>query len=221
MFQVWEFFWNWPPGILLLNAQIFNRVRGITWSIDRNMEWSTLEQMSQNGRKIRIPNWKQPLWHFVYRWGYVKDNPNDLFQNNVYTDLKLLWGQLLSLQGKSQDFLFQPDDSAVTGQPLTVDSNGNAEIIHSIGGYFESVQALTGLQVFFNGVLQANPTVAAPGTVAPYLGYVIQSAPTNQAVTVNYNYYYRCQLENDKTDFENFMFQLWVLKELPFMQVRL
>lgn len=221
----WKYFWNWTATApIVINSAIFNRVRGITWNVDREEQWSTLKQVAQNGRVLRIPNWQQPLWRFVFRWGYLKDRPNDIPVGNIYTDLRTLWGQVLQFKGQAIDFMYQPDDSAVINRVLGApDTNGNVEITHDIGGYSESVQALdrSSLLVTFNNVLQLNPTIANPNTVPPYLGYVIQGVPNTTAVRVSFNYFYRCMLDNDIRTYENFMFQLWVLKELPFMQVRL
>lgn len=226
MWANWKYFWQpWSQAgtPLVINSAIFNRVRGVTWNIDREDMWSTLKTQTQNGRWIRIPNWSQPLWRFVYRWGYVKDRPNDLVAGNAYTDLRTLWGDILSFKGQAVDFFYQPDDSAVINRVLLpADANGNVEITHDIGGYSESVQALdlNSLLVTFNGILQPTPSIAGPNTVAPYLGYVIQSVPAQTAVQVSFNYFYRCMLDGDTRTYENFMFQLWILKELPFVQVR-
>lgn len=220
MLALWFGFWSWPT-LPVVNTQIFNRVRGVTWSIDREIQQSTLVQTAQNGRPIRIPNWQQPLWSFKYRWGYVKDGFGPALPGNTYTDLKTLWGQILPFHGQAVDFLYQPDDSNVQGQTLIVDVNGNAEITHSIGGYQESVQYITFIEVFFNGIKQPNPTIAQPSTVAPYLGYVIQSVPANTIVTVNFIYYYKAMLDTDISTFENFMNLLWKWQTgLTFKQVR-
>lgn len=208
-------------GLMLLNTDVLNKVRGVTWSIDRYENQSTLKQIAQNGRPIRVPNWSQHLWKFVYRWGYIKDGFGANLPGNADTDLRTLWGQLLPLHGMAVDFLFQPSDSVVTNQQLIVDVNGNAEIVHSIGGYLESVQYLTGLVVLFNGVPQFSPTVAAPSTVAPYLGYVIQGIPANTTVTVSFSYFYRCMLSVDVRQYENFLNGLFRFpSNLEFEQVR-
>lgn len=227
MWQNWKYFWQ--PWLtfgtpLVINSAIFNRVRGITWNVDREEQWSTLKQQAQNGRFVRFPNWQQPLWRFVFRWGYIKDKPDDMVPGNVYTDLRTLWGDVLSFQGQAKDFFYQPDDTAVINRVLAPpDLNGNVEITHDIGGYSESVQALdpNSLIVTFNGILQLSPSIAAPSTVAPYLGFVIQSVPADTTVVVSFNYFYRCMLDSDTRTYENFMNRLWILQELPFTQVRL
>lgn len=221
MIGAWDYFWSWPT-LPVVNTQVFNRVRGVTWSIDRTEQQSALVQRSQNARVIRVNNWSQPLWKWTYRWGYVKDGFGNNLVGNIYTDLRTLWGQLLPLHGQSGDFLYQPDDSNVSGQHLSVDANLNAEITHNIGGYQESVQYLTLLYVFFDGVLQPTPTIAPPSTVAPYLGYVIQGVPSQSTVvTVNFVYFYKCMLNVDTRLYEKFMEGLFRFKALDFEQVRI
>jgi hypothetical protein len=208
-------------GLMLLNTDVLAKVRGVTWSIDRYEMQSTLKQVAQNGRPIRIANYTQPLWKFVYRWGYVKDGFGANLPGNADTDLRVLWGQLLPLHGMAVDFLYQPTDSLVTNQNLTVDVNGNAEIVHNIAGYLESVQYLTNLVVLFNGIPQISPSVAAPSTVPPYLGYVIQGISPGTIVTVSFSYFYRCMLSVDTRQFEFFMQGLAKFpSNLEFEQVR-
>lgn len=192
-------------GLMLLNTDVLNRVRGVTWSIDRYENQSTLLQVAQNGRPIRIANFSQPIWSFIYRWGYIKDGFGPNLPANADTDLRTLWGKLLPLHGQAINFLYQPDDSNVVNLRLTVDSNNNAEIVHPIDDYFESVQFLQNLVVYFNGLPQSSPVVAAPSTVPPYLGYVIQSIPPGAIVTVSFQYYYLVYLDADVRQYENFM----------------
>ena len=206
---------------MILNTAVLNKVRGVTWSIDREEMASTLVQRAQNGRPIRVPNYSQSLWKFVYRWGYIKDGFGANLPGNADTDLRTLWGQLLPLHGQAVNFLYQPPDSVVTNFALTVDASGNAEIVHNIAGYLESVQFLTNLVVYFNGLPQSSPMIAAPSTVPPYLGYVIQGIPSNTLVTVSFTYFYLCMLSGDQREYEFFMQGLAKLKsDLPFEQVR-
>lgn len=236
MLAMWEFSWGWPnsplpwpTNLMILNSAVLKRTRGVTWNVDRNENWSTLSHQASNGKYFRSPYWKAPLWDFVYRWGYLRDQPNNILQGNAYTDLRQLWGQILPLNGMAFDFLYQPDDSVVIGQPLTLvtdptsPSFKNAEIVHNVGGYLESVQYLTGLNVYFDGDLQdtSSLTIAPPGTVPDTLGWTIQLITGTPVVTVDFTYFYPCMLSEDSRSYSEFMYQLWEFKELKFKQVRL
>lgn len=201
------------------------QVRGVAWSVIKRPVYSTIEQQSANGRKIRIAQWAAPLWEFDFTWTVLSDNVNILpiKQGNTYTDYITFLQWLLGQYGKGLDFVYQPEDSVQTNVPLTVDSTGNAQLVHYIGNFAEPVQEVNGtnIQVFFNGVLQPAPTIGQPSSIAPYLGYVIQNCPAGQTVTASFNYFYRCQLTEDKYDLEEFMFRLYELKKISIQQVRL
>lgn len=200
-------------------------VRGAAWSVVKRPVYNTIEQTASNGRKIRLPQWIAPLWEFDFTWTVLSDNINILpiKQGNTYTDYITFLQWALGVYGKALDFVYQPEDSQQTLVTLSPDANGNAQVVHYIGTFAEPVQEVNGttIQVYFNGVLQAAPTIGQPSSVAPYLGYVIQNCPTGQTVQASFTYYYRCQLSDDKIDFEEFMYRLYELKKITIQQVRL
>lgn len=201
------------------------QVRGVAWSVVKRPIYNTIEQQSVNGRKIRIAQWVAPLWEFDFTWTVLSDNTYVLpiKQGNTYTDYVTFLSWALSQYGKGLDFVYQPEDSVQTLVTLAPDANGNAQVVHYIGDFAEPVQEVNGtnILVYFNGTLQVSPTIGQPSSIAPYLGYVVQNCPVGQTVQVSYTYYYRCQLSEDKYDFEEFMFGLYELKKMTIQQVRL
>lgn len=199
--------------------------RGVAWSVVKRPVSSTIEHPAVNARKIRLPQWGAPLWEFDFTWTVLSDNVNiiGVMVGNTFTDYITFLQWSLALFGRALDFAYQPEDSIQTQVQLFPDANGNAQLIHPIGTFLEPVQEVNGtvIQVFFNNVLQSNPTIAQPSSIAPYLGYVIQNCPAGQTVTVNYTYFYRCQLVEDKYDYEEFVYRLYELKKLTIQQVRL
>ena len=226
---------------MLFNTDILNRIRGVAWSFERDYGYNNIRQLSPNGKMIRVPLWSAPLWNFKYTWGYIKDWTDDIQVGETYTDFKILLGQLLPLMGEYNEFDYQPDDSVVTTQTLTVDTLGNAQIVHNIGGFLEPVQNLAGgniTHLYHDGVLQSLPSINQPSSIAPYLGYVLSGQPTDgTVVTVDFTYYYRCMLDIQTGPSSNFgnshtngfatirgsrlNEMLFELKELSFSQVRI
>jgi hypothetical protein len=171
--------------------------------------FNNAQQFSPNGKSVRIPFWSAPLWQWAWKWNYIKDWADDIKSGNTCTDFLTLIGQLLPLMGELNEFDYQPNDSVVLAQPLTIDTVGNAQIVHNLGGYLEPVQNLLGgniTNLYFNGVLQAGPyTIDQPSSVAPYLGFVLPGMPTDGTiVTVDFTYYYRVHLDLKNQSSSNF-----------------
>src|SRR5581483_7387839 len=178
--------------MLIINSAFFSMVRGVTWSVYRSFSYSTTKQQGYNRRRIVIPHDRDPISKFTYAWEWIYDDPSKIQQSQTYTDLRLMWANVLPMQGMFGEFLYQPDDStnwATTQMTLaTPDSNGNVELTHPIAGVaVEGIQELNGVlpTVYFNGVPQGSPTIYGPSTVAPYLGYVIGNA-SGKVVSVTF-----------------------------------
>jgi hypothetical protein len=132
--------------------------------------------------------------------------------------------------------------TAFCGQPLTVDANNNAELVHTTGAFptllsgapvgtptqytlvTESVQLIDSatLVVKANGGAPPSSTLLPADTVAPYQGLVLQfsSAPT-APVTAAFRYYYPARFSEDTQELSNFMALLWTCSSVQFSQDRL
>lgn len=105
---------------------------------------------------------------------------------------------------------------------------GTATVVANVQPTYESVQSLLGASLsslYVDGVLQSGTayTLATPGVVAPYDGFVIEwtTAPAaTSTITANFSYYYQSEFE-DSLEYENFLPYLWKVASLKFQQVRL
>jgi hypothetical protein len=103
--------------------------------------------------------------------------------------------------------------------------SGTATINNGFNLTNESVQYMTGLNVFVNGAGTSAFTLAQPSSVSPYMGYVLQwtSVPAaGSVITASFDLFYNCLFaDDDVLSPEEFMANLWSLQSLKFMQNRI
>lgn len=206
------------------------RNAGICWSMTEDPAFNTLSTSTAGGRDIRVPLYTNPLHSWKLTFNAV-DALNAGYSGNptTATDFQALYSFYNSMTGQFGEFLYQPRESAVVGQPLSQpDANGYVELVYSLGPFFaESVQELNG----------ANPTIYAGATditstctfyaadsIAPYSGIVLASTDFSPsppaALSADFNFYYRCRFDADKYSFEEFWYRL-VRTGIGIQQVRI
>lgn len=219
------------------NAVFPSKVRGLTWSVTKSPEFSTIVHSAPNFCKTRIAQTQNPVWHFDLIFDYLKNRPADLVSGLTYTDYQTLMGFLLARRGQFDDFLFSDPYDKFAGPALIASSpNPNAELPLVTDGvnYFSPLQrtwaeqfseditdldaSAGALKVYDNGVLQANPadyTLHGPGLVGPGYSYNAMylqwTAMPTGPVTAEFGFYFRVALEADRQDFEQFMSDLFSL----------
>jgi uncharacterized protein (TIGR02217 family) len=86
-------------------------------------------------------------------------------------------------------------------------------LVRTMNGFSEPILAPNAVSaVYFNGIVQspANYTIdAATGLVT-----FTAPPPAAQAVTADFTYWFRVRFADDSTEFENFLYQLWSLKQI-------
>lgn len=107
-------------------------VRGVTWTVMREIEFNTGIPEAPNFLEVRIANSPNPRRYWTLIYDYVKNLPSDIQAGfSPYTDLQELIGFILARQGSFDDFLFYDPspDLNVAGpgiwQPVPVLSQGN------------------------------------------------------------------------------------------------
>lgn len=193
---------------------MFPTLKGLIFPVTKTPIWSTKIQTATSGKETRLAFWSYPIWK--YSIGF------DILQSNAVGDLQTLAGFYLARQGSYDSFLFtDPDDNAVTALQFGT-GNGvttSFQLLRTLGGYAEPVQALNGAASIFNaGALQTvttNYTISATGLVtfvtAPLAGNVL---------TWTGSFYWRCRFLSDSIDLNKFMKDLWELQNLSFQSVK-
>ncbi|MBS1803509.1 MAG: DUF2460 domain-containing protein [Acidobacteria bacterium] len=212
-----------------MSLPVFPSLPGLSWTIPKASEFSTLTQDSGALFDTRVQQAKNPRWH----WGMTFDVLRD---GGTFTEYRQLQGLILSLAGSFGDFLYSdPSDNTVgpaliAGVPNTAaqlqvvnDGAGNyySPIQRNFGGLFqEDITDLNGsITVYDNAVLKTGGgvdyTLAGPGlsiSGAAFEGMYLQwAAPPTGPVTAEFNFYFRCHFEEDTHEFEQFLSSMWTV----------
>lgn len=155
--------------------------RAPTWQFKETIKFNNSRQQSTSGRMSVLKYWPNPLWDFEWRYGYIKDNPQD--QNTFYpypipaTDLGVLRGFYGLVQGGGQ-FLYQPPDSTYGGV-MTVTGvasvPGTTNLFNLYGtnnaslGHTASISGLSGATFLNNQNLQVIGGGAGFGYIEVYI----------------------------------------------------
>jgi uncharacterized protein (TIGR02217 family) len=136
----------------------------------------------------------------------------------------LLMGFFLRQQGSLTPFIYSdPTDNYVGGQVLGIGDgvNLNYSFGRTFGGFIEPVLFDVGqpFAVYVDGAFISNPggwTLGGDGRI----NFV--SAPADgTTITADFGYYFVVRFEADTYEFENFMYQLWSLRQIKFQSVLL
>jgi uncharacterized protein (TIGR02217 family) len=204
-----------------MTEPVFPTLPGLGWSVLRSPKFSTRIQKAISGRELRVLDQPYPIWTWTLVYNILRDAHDTRGGNALGTgfdELRTLAGFFLQMQGAFQSFLFDdPSDDTVTGQALGI-GNGSFTVFQLLrsfgpGGAFEPITAPHVVShVYVDGI--------DPGgwTVDPLTGLVTMgSAPAGgTAITADFTYYFRVRFVDDAAEFENFLYQLWSLKQIKF-----
>lgn len=203
---------------------IFPALAGLGWSVTKAPRFATRTQKAISGRQLRIVDQPNPIWTWTLTYSLLRDKWDTRQSGGLgagFDELRTLAGFFLRQQGAFAPFLFDdPTDDTIAGQSIgTGDSSTMAfQLVRTMGGFAEPINAPNTVSaIYFNGVLQS----PAGYTVDATTGLVTFAAapPAGQVITSDFTYYFRVHFTNDANEFENFMYQLWSLKQIKFESV--
>jgi uncharacterized protein (TIGR02217 family) len=206
-----------------MSLNVYPTVRGLTWPVIRTPEFSNLYQRAASGKEIRLALYQYPLRHWELSYGYLKDNPNDLSPGASDTDLAIIQSFYEGQQGGFSSFLFDdPTDDLVQGQLIGTGDGTTTQfqLSRTKGSITIPIQnpfTLPPPVIYLNGVVQSTPSQYSIGTTG--IVTFVTAPGAGVLVTADFNYYWQVRFEEDKWDFEQFMFQLYRLKSVKFVQV--
>lgn len=198
---------------------IFPVLPGLGWSVTKAPRFATRIQRAVNGRELRVLDQPYPVWTWTLNYSLLRDKWDTRGTGGFgagYDELRTIAGFFLQQQGAFAPFLFDdPSDDSLTGQPIgTGDASTSVfQLVRSMGGFAEPITAPNALgAIYCDGVLQS----PAGYTLDAGTGLVTFATPpaAGQLVTADFTYWFRVRFADDTAEFENFMYQLWQLKQI-------
>lgn len=198
-----------------MSNEVFPKLPGIKWGSTRTPIWSTKVQTSASGREIRGGYWSYPRWKYSLSY--------DVLRANALKELQTLVGFFNARQGQLDTFLYDdPDDNTAVDEPFGVVVAGRTkyQLARNYGGWVEPVLAPKPAAIVkANGRTLAAGTeyqIDANGTVT-----LLGGVSAGQKLTWTGGFYWRVRFTHDSADFEQFMRQLWTVKRVEFMTVKI
>lgn len=203
---------------------IFPALPGLGWSVTKTPRFAGRSQNAISGRELRVLDQINPIWTWTLTYSLLRDKWDARAATGPgfgYDELRTLAGFFLQHQGTFRPFLFDdPTDNIIADQVLGT-GNGSVrtlQLVRSMGGFAEPVTAPNVVSAIrFNGVRQ-NPT-----------NYMIESEtgmvtfatppPAGHVIVADFTYRFRVRFAEDSAEFENFMYQLWQLKQIKLQSV--
>jgi uncharacterized protein (TIGR02217 family) len=209
---------------------IFPTLPGLGWSVSKAPRFATRIQRAVSGRELRVVDQPNPTWIWTLTYAVLRDEHDTRATSGPgvgYDELRTLMGFFLQQQGALQPFLFNdPTDDTVSAQPIGTGDGSTTvfQLVRSMGvglpsgGFAEPIIAPNVVSaIYFDGIVQS----AAEYSVDPATGLVTFTAPppAGQIITADFTYYFRVRFADDTADFENFLYQLWALKQLKLQSI--
>ncbi|MGA8573975.1 MAG: DUF2460 domain-containing protein [Desulfobaccales bacterium] len=203
-----------------MSDAVFPMLRGFTYPVIKKPTFSTIEQESVSGIKRRIANWLYPRWQIEIPVEFLLDG-----QDGV-EDMQTMVGFFLARQGRFDSFLFDdPDDDFIQGQELGLgDGQTTAfQMARAYGGFVEPLYNIKSNNpapvVYLNGTAQ-NPSTYTIGYFDSGLLTFTNAPVSGTVITADFGYYWRCHFQEDLSEFDKFMSQLWEHKGIKIETVK-
>jgi uncharacterized protein (TIGR02217 family) len=207
-------------------AAIFPSLPGLAWSVTKQPRFATRIQRAVSGRELRALDQPNPIWTWTLTYSLLRDEwdvRGGTGPGSGYDELRILMGFFLEQQGAYAAFLFEdPSDNSLTGQVLGTGDGSTAafQLVRAMGetlpggGFAEPV---TAPNVYLNGVRQS-PTGYSVDSASGLVTFAVPP-PAGQAISSDFTYYFRVRFSDDTAEFENFMYQLWSLRQVKLQSV--
>lgn len=203
---------------------IFPALPSLGWSVTKMPRFAGRVQTAVSGRELRVLDQPNPIWTWTLTYSLLRDKWDARAAAEPgagHDELRTLAGFFLQQQGTFQPFLFEdPTDNAITGQVIGTGNSSSSgfQLVRSMGGFAEPITAPNAVSAIrFNGVRQesAGYSVDAASGVVSFA----TPPPTGQIITADFTYRFRVRFADDSAEFENFMYQLWQLKQIKLQSV--
>lgn len=187
-----------------MSNAIFPSLPGQAWPVSISPAWNTKVLPAVSGKETRAAFHSIPLSTIALT-----------FEVLTRADYVVMRGFFMGVRGRWDSFLFNAgDDSLAADMPFATGDGvtKNFQLANTMGGFSEAAQniaAITNIKAAGALVAGGLYTVGSTGVVA------FTTAPAaGAALTWSGSFYYRCRLDQDAVDFEQFMQRLYSVKSL-------
>ena len=209
---------------------IFPTLPGLGWSVSKAPRFATRIQRAVSGRELRALDQPSPIWTWTLTYSMLRDQNDTRGASGPgagYDELRTLMGFFLQQRGAFQPFLFDdPTDDRANAQAIGTGDGATTvfQLVRTMGavlpgsGFAEPITAPNVVTtIYFDGIRQSGSGYS----VGPDTGLVVftNPPPAGQLVTADFSYYFRVRFADDTADFENFLYQLWALKQVKLQSI--
>ena len=190
-------------------GKVFPTLPGIQWGVQKSPQFNTATYRAVSGYEVRAARMQYPLWTFTLSYEFLRDG--------AYGEIETLMGFFLQQRGSFSAFCYSdPSDNAVVNQTFATGDGVTSTfpLTRAYGGFVEPVQNLNGTpEIFVGGVLQT------PAAFSIVNGQVTFATPPAVGAVLSWTgaFFYRVRFVNDHADFNQFMYQLYELKQIAFV----
>lgn len=206
-----------PPEPQMVSTTIFPALATIGWSVTRKPSLSSHVSTHQAGREIRAAQMRYPVREFTLTYELLRSAA-------AFAELQAIEGFFLQQAGSFGQFLWQdsytPDYQVRGGAIGTGDgATTSFKLARAWGGFSEPVGYVfpTDLTAVYlgGGVIAASGySLTAPNNL------VFATAPgAGVAITADFDFYFQARFSTDSLELEEFMSELFELKECRLTQV--
>ena len=189
----------------------------ITYPAKMGLTWSGVKQDALSGKRVRYSLFSYPTRSY--------DIPiSGLRTAATFAEWQDLVGFINSVAGTVGLFGYtDPNDNSVTAQEFGSgdgSTKGPFQLVRTLGGFTEPVFLLNGApEIYVNSVLK---TLTTDYTLDNYGNVTFTAAPGNGlALTWTGSWYVGCRFDDDVTDFELFVSNIFAVKSLKFSSEKL
>ena len=201
------------------------------YPIKKKPTWSTLVRTPKSGREVTRFQQPTPLWEFELTYEELREQTQNqsVYKDLIgFTELEQISSVFISTAAQAGYFLFDDlSDDSRTGQLIGV-GDGTAVSFRfqrtisfgslSFTEFVGEVNQSKTINIYLNGVLTpsaGNWSISTDNTTITFT-----SPPANGVlVTSDFYYYYLCRFITDSQEFEEFLYNRWLVKSLKFRSV--
>ncbi len=190
---------------------VYPALPGLKWSMFLQPEWSNTGKSTVSGRDFYVAHWSSARYTRRLQYEVLRAGAEAEFQNLI--------GFFNKHRGDFDTWLFDdPDDNTVVDQQVGT-GNGTTtqfQLLRARGGFadpvYEPHSSGPGLPVIkVNSVVQSSGyTIGANGVLT------FSSAPASGPITWSGQFYWRCRFTKSMLEFEQFLQDLWSLRQVEF-----